>query len=82
MLVILGVWRHVFQRFQLAYDPLYWGAVFPIGMYTACTFRLAEAMDLPFLKAIPQCLIYVALAVWLMTFTGMVSSLARPRAGG
>lgn len=33
MLVILGIWRHVYKRFPLAYDPLYWGAVFPIGMY-------------------------------------------------
>jgi tellurite resistance protein TehA-like permease len=33
MLVILGVWRYVFNRFPLHYDPLYWGAVFPVGMY-------------------------------------------------
>ena len=33
MLLVLGVWRHVYQRFPLEYDPLYWGAVFPLGMY-------------------------------------------------
>jgi tellurite resistance protein TehA-like permease len=32
MLVILGIWRHVYRRFPLRYDPLYWGAVFPLGM--------------------------------------------------
>ena len=25
--------------FPLRYDPLYWGAVFPLGMYAACTWR-------------------------------------------
>jgi hypothetical protein len=24
MLLVLGVWRHLIQRFPLRYDPLYW----------------------------------------------------------
>jgi tellurite resistance protein TehA-like permease len=38
MLVILGIWRHVYKRFKLAYDPLYWGAVFPLGMSRFASF--------------------------------------------
>jgi tellurite resistance protein TehA-like permease len=77
MLVILGIWRHVFRRFPLRYDPLYWGAVFPLGMYTACTFRLANAIDAPFLLAIPRAFFFVALAAWTLTTTGLVFSLIR-----
>src|SRR5690606_24102019 len=44
MLVILGIWRHVYCRFPLTYDPLYWGAVFPLGMYSACTYRLSGVL--------------------------------------
>jgi len=76
MLVILGVWRHVYMRFRLIYDPQYWGAVFPLGMYTACTFRMTHAVDAPFLIVIPEYFIYIALGAWSLTFAAMLYSLA------
>ena len=70
MLVILGVWRHVYRRFPLRYDPLYWGAVFPLGMYTACTYRLSQVLGIEFLERVPRAFVYVALAAWLAAFAG------------
>lgn len=74
MLVILGVWRHVYKRFPLRYDPLYWGAVFPLGMYTVCTARLSEAIDAPYLIAIPRVSVFVALFAWGLALFGLVRS--------
>lgn len=76
MLLVLGVWRHIYKRYPLRYDPLYWGLVFPIGMYTVCTQRMIEAMDLGFLGFIPAFFIYPALFAWAVTFLGFLDNLA------
>ena len=88
MLVVLGFWRHVYKKLPLAYDPLYWGAVFPLAMYTLATFRLSQAMGLSFLMWIPHYFIYIALVAWLAAFIGMVKRIisvslaARPKSVG
>lgn len=79
MLLILGVWRHVIKRFPLAYDPLYWGAVFPLGMYSASTYVLLQAMEFSFLGSLPTTFFYISLVVWSVTFIGVCRSLIRLR---
>jgi tellurite resistance protein TehA-like permease len=80
MLVILAVWRHVYKRFPIKYDPLYWGAVFPLGMYAVSTDRMSAAMGFNFLGFLPPVFFYIALAAWTSAFVGLVLSLLR-RAG-
>lgn len=77
MLVILGVWRHILRRFPLRYDPLYWGAVFPLGMYTVCTARLSRAVDAAYLLSISRVSVYVALGAWMLAAAGMTLAFVR-----
>jgi tellurite resistance protein TehA-like permease len=75
MLLILAVWRHLYRKFPLSYDPLHWSVVFPLGMYATCTFEMAHAMSLDFLVPVARVFVYAALLVWAATFVGLVRSL-------
>src|SRR5690606_7701077 len=81
MLVLLGIWRHGFMRFPLRYDPLYWGAVFPLGMYTVASEEMARAMNLDFLQVIPHYFFYFAIAAWGVTLIGLLHTLGRALLG-
>ncbi len=72
LLLVLGAWRHLVRHVSIAYDAVYWSAVFPLGMYTACTHRLIKIVDQPYLDVIPQYLMYIALGAWIVTFAGLL----------
>lgn len=76
MLIILAIWRHVYKRYPFKYDPLYWGAVFPQGMYAVCTFRMSKALHMPFLHYFYEVFIYLSLIAWVITFIGLLRNLA------
>lgn len=70
VLLSLGVWRH--RRIPLIYEHGYWGAVFPLGMYTVCTHGLSRTFELPFLDTISAVFLWIALIAWMLTFFGLV----------
>ena len=79
MLLVLAVWRYLYKRFPLRYDPLYWGAVFPLGMYSASTHEMTHALGLDFLGGVAPVFFYAALAAWAAAFIGLLRRLLRLR---
>jgi tellurite resistance protein TehA-like permease len=73
MLVLLGIWRHRGGSFRITYDPLYWGLVFPIGMYSLCTYRLGQLFEVRALFWVARAFAVAALSAWLLTFLGLTA---------
>jgi tellurite resistance protein TehA-like permease len=75
MLLFLGFWRHFLRGVPLKYDPLYWGAVFPLGMYSVSTYHLGSVLDARFLTPLSTLFLGIAALAWTVTFVGLVDSL-------
>lgn len=76
-LIIIGIWKYVMNKTPFKYSPLYWAMVFPLGMYTACTIRLAQAIQIPFIVNISKYFIYASFAAWGFIFIHMMLSMIK-----
>ena len=80
LILAIGWWRHVVRRLPLRYHPSYWALVFPLGMYSAATFRMRAAIDLGALAWLSGLAFAAALLAWLATAFGLAHRLVT--AGG
>lgn len=69
VILFLEIWRHT--KIPLHYHAGHWSLVFPLGVYTLCTWELADVLGLPFLRPIPEAFLYLAGLAWGITFLGM-----------
>ena len=72
VLGVLVAWRYGLNRYPLRYDPAYWSAVFPLGMYSAATHELSLALPLPFLAPLSTAFLLLAVAAWAATALGLL----------
>ncbi len=79
LMIAIGVWRHIVRRVPLRYTPAFWAMVFPLGMYGAATYRMRGAIHLDALGWLPGLAFAIALSAWLLTFAGLVHSVATGR---
>jgi len=77
LVIILMTWRHAVRRLPMVYAPASWGMVFPLGMYTVCTWQLAGVIQIAALHHLARGWLIIALAAWLFTFLGLLRSSLR-----
>jgi tellurite resistance protein TehA-like permease len=73
--VLMGFWKHPYSHQKFSYSPKYWSLVFPLGMYTACTFHLERVSNLHFIFYIAHYFYFFAVIAWTLTFLGMLKNL-------
>ena len=79
MLAVVGVCRHLICGVPLTYDPLLWGGVFPLGMYSVCTYWLEKILGASLLLPISYVFMVVAVVAWTAAFVGLVDSAVNSR---
>ena len=72
LMIAIGVWRHLVRRLPLRYHPSYWALVFPLGMYSAATFRMRAVIELDAFAWLPGLSFAVALIAWAATSAGLL----------
>ena len=82
LLVVIGIWKHYLRGHPIHYHPMQWSIVFPLGMYTVTSYRLALAADFTPLHVLSHGMVWVALAAWLLVMVGMVRTLSLARRKG
>lgn len=74
LLLLFGIWKHGVYRIPLAYTPMFWSLVFPLGMYALASLRLSLAAEFTPLRAISEAMVWIALAAWAATLFGFASA--------
>jgi tellurite resistance protein TehA-like permease len=82
LMIAIGVWKHIVNRFPLRYHPSYWALVFPLGMYAVATLKMRLAIELGMLAWLPVVALAIALVAWLATFFGLVHHVTRATTAG
>lgn len=74
VILLLEGWRYGFKKHSISYKAKAWSMVFCLGMYTACSLKLSQALKIPWLKGLPQVFLWISLGVWAITFLFMCLS--------
>lgn len=76
MLILFSLWKHVWRKIPLKYEPILWSFVFPLGMYAVVSWQLGELAQFYPIRWISQGMIWVAFTAWVLVLVGLLYKLA------
>jgi tellurite resistance protein TehA-like permease len=77
LLIVLGLWRHVWRRWPLTSEPALWSVVFPLGMYSTATLSLGQVAHVTFMGRLSHFMLWVAVVAWALVAIAFLTRLAR-----
>ncbi len=75
LLVIIGLWKHVYCKVKIKYEPMQWSIIFPLGMYTVATNNLALSAEFTPLIYLSDGMLWIAGISWLLLVVLLIHSL-------
>jgi tellurite resistance protein TehA-like permease len=72
LLLLFGYWKHIIRKAPVAYTPMLWSLVFPLGMYGLASLRLSLASEFTPLHTVAEAMVWIALAAWAITAASFV----------
>lgn len=75
ILILFGIWKHFIRGVPITYTPMLWSLVFPLGMYTVASLRLANVAELDLLRHISLAMVWIALGAWGLTSFGLLGTI-------
>jgi tellurite resistance protein TehA-like permease len=72
LLIVLNAWKYLVRRQRLHYRLAQWSAVFPLGMYSVATHKLALALGVHALVRWSEAVFWIALLAWLAAAWGLL----------
>lgn len=76
MLFLFSLWKHVWRKIPLQYEPVLWSFVFPLGMYAVASNQLGELANFTPMSWISHAMIWVALIAWSVVLIGLLKQLS------
>jgi tellurite resistance protein TehA-like permease len=67
LLIALTVWRYAIRRDAFGDAAFDWSMVFPLGMYSAATHQMQNALHVPFLEPVASAFCWIAIGAWALT---------------
>jgi len=77
LLIVFGLWRHVWRRWPVGYEPALWSLVFPLGMYSVATLSFGKVAHLGFMEPLSRLMLWLAVAAWVAVAVAYLARLAR-----
>ena len=72
LLLLFGFWKHIIRKAPVAYTPMLWSLVFPLGMYGLASLRLSLTSEFTPLRTVAEAMVWIALAAWAITAASFV----------
>ncbi|HEX2975874.1 MAG TPA: tellurite resistance/C4-dicarboxylate transporter family protein [Bacteroidales bacterium] len=77
LIVVIEIWRYFVKKVQIKYSPVQWSMIFALGTYSFATLKTGQFISMPTITAAGKVFLFLALILWLLTFSGLVFSILK-----